>query len=305
MPRGGRSRRHVYEDGPPYNVDQYANLKYPHASVESYLDCERYAKLRRYGERGVVPGTYRYVNANVIWGRRWLHFGGRMAGDPDTITDGPFDMPYIRCYEEVPYMRNLQRLVTRLMTLGDHEVLTVQDRVCFTGRYDYMYFHNKQYWGRDLCDESRMGEYLPGQGPQDLTEDQPGPVFWGWHNVEFHNMINRDRRQFYLRVPDWWHKDYTAERELGVPTPWVLLNCQKLIMTASAKLRNHLYDIAKIEFAIFFVLCHSHAAYYGLDKYVNGSGDHRLHTTQVSAVNGLLFPIPQGFVQTLSQVHPF
>ena len=82
MPRASRSgrnrnRRHVFEEGPPYHVSQYANLTNPENDNKPYLDSERYAMLLRYGERGVVPASYRVVAANVIWRRRWLHTGGQ------------------------------------------------------------------------------------------------------------------------------------------------------------------------------------------------------------------------------------
>ena len=60
-----------------------------------------------------------------------------MPGGTDAVIDGPFDSIYIRCWEEVPYVRNLRGLLRRLLN-GEVEFhnLTVQDRICFPFRWD-------------------------------------------------------------------------------------------------------------------------------------------------------------------------
>ena len=63
-----------------------------------------------------------------------------MACGTDTITHGPFDSSYVRAWEEVPDVRNLAALLDRIVRPGeDLSTLTIQDRICIPGRFDYLY----------------------------------------------------------------------------------------------------------------------------------------------------------------------
>jgi len=117
MRRPGAASRpdRVFERGPPYNVTKYINLKQSHTG-RPYLDSQRYAVLLSYRDHPNLPRGFAYTDVDKTWAARWRHTGGRIAPAPDSITDGPFDSPYIRCHEEVPYVKALKSHVEELLS---------------------------------------------------------------------------------------------------------------------------------------------------------------------------------------------
>lgn len=192
------------------------------------------------------------------------------------------------------------------MTDGyDYTQLTVQDRICFTWRYDHFYFLDRYKWGKENWDESRHRHHVP-QDRDGRSDSDHVPCFWGWQMVEYHSLTNNDRLEMYLTVPDWWLRDYSAARVLAVPTPWILVYAQQLFRNANPNQLNELYYIARIEYSIFCTLCVVDASYNGLPRGCNGTSDYRVHGGGSGyTYTGRLFNLPQGVVSMLSVMHPF
>lgn len=280
----------VYEDGPPYDVQKYIYLT---RDGYRYRDSSRFLAIKKYRTPGHCPSTYVPTDVDEVWRIRWLHAGGRLAGGTDTTTTGPFDSPYIRCWEEVHYVRRLEVYVKVLMSsTTEGKEFTVNDRFMIPGRYEHLYFLNRNYWGKDFSDESRIRE----------TDG----VFWGWNQTEYHNMLKRDRKDWYAPLPEDWKTMFNGARLLGIPTPWVAVYAQNLMISSMSWVKKDLYDVAKMEYTLFFTLCHAQAALEGVHVKSNQSADFRLHEYEENmSLNGRLFNVPPGVVEILACVHPF
>lgn len=62
-----------------------------------------------------TPDEYVHTDVVRVWAVRCLHTGVSLAGVSKPDTTDPFDGPYIRCWEEVPYVRTLERYVGKLL----------------------------------------------------------------------------------------------------------------------------------------------------------------------------------------------
>ena len=102
------TRESTYEKGPHSEFKKYIALT---RNGDPYLDARRFEKLGEYRNRGAAPNSYHVIQVAILWARCWLHSGGRMAGGTDTITDGPFESPYVRAWEEISYVLNLAALL--------------------------------------------------------------------------------------------------------------------------------------------------------------------------------------------------
>lgn len=306
-----RVRHRIFESGPPYSVQRYFTLRCFGLPVqgedngEIYQDAARFLCLDEYPQPA-LPSGFKTTPVARVWHNRWKHVGGRMAGGVDGTSDGPLDSPYVRAWEEVPYVRELVRLLEsmRAPEWGDR-ALRVGECMLWPGRFEHLYYQNKTQWGEDLWNESRLRSRPPPARPGQRPSRHV-PVFFGWHMVEYHNMANEDRRRLYLSVPQWWLDDFSAARVLGVPTPWILVYAQTYLHLARSLIQTNIYHVATVEYTIGFVMNHMQAAYLGVSPESNATSDYRIHGGHGGTrFRGRLFTIPPGVVETLSRLHPF
>ena len=87
-------RNRTFESGPPYPLERYIDLS--GTGDEPYLECRRFSVILGYRNPENVPPNYTPTAPEVVWSRKWLHSGGRMAGGAEATAPGPFDSPYVR-----------------------------------------------------------------------------------------------------------------------------------------------------------------------------------------------------------------
>lgn len=101
-------------------------------------------------------------------------------------------MPFVRHGDEVGYLRNLRRLVARLV---DFRRMSGFDFVCFKRPYDRQYLvYEAADWWREMDFEGRHR-----WGSQHSR-------FLGWHNLEVSALRHPDRDGLYASVPEAWRR---------------------------------------------------------------------------------------------------
>lgn len=115
------------------------------------MDCKRYETILSYRDPSSIPDGYVPTDVNRVWAVRWFHTGGSLARGSDSTKPGPFDGPYIRCWEEKPYVGALECYVGKhLEDPSTWSTATMQDRLPIPVQYEGLYICNKVYWGKDL-----------------------------------------------------------------------------------------------------------------------------------------------------------
>ena len=174
------TRNRVYESGPPYPADAFLDLA---NQGMNRLDVQRLQVIKNY-DTAAIQLNFHYKPYKTVWRNHWLHMGGRMPGGEAAVLQGPFDLVYVRCWEECPYLERLRDLLERI-TQPDFDLssLTANHLSCHRARFDYMYLYNRQTWGKDLFDESL---FRSRAGRDSNTGAEYRPYFWGWNMQEFH-----------------------------------------------------------------------------------------------------------------------
>ena len=135
--------------------------------------------------------------------------GGRMADGRASWVRADFDMTYIRCREEVPYVLRLRDLLADVrVALEEGRGMSIDDLLVLPSvEGEETYFFNRRYWHKDLWDEARI-----------RRRDH---VFWGWHNVEYHALTHADRKALFAPTTTRFAEYLEAHPFLSVPSPWV------------------------------------------------------------------------------------
>ena len=109
LPMASSSGRGRIFEAAPYSVEKYLALRCPNG--HQYFDAKRYQRLKEYDPKDLA-------NVNVVspqggFDTRWRHMGGRMAAKSACLIDSSlsYEMPYVRCREEVPWARRLRTIV--------------------------------------------------------------------------------------------------------------------------------------------------------------------------------------------------
>ena len=95
-------RRDRLYEAAPYALDKYIALTDAVGGI--YTDARRLQAIRQYEPQYMHP-DFTYRTATWVWDEIWKHQGGRMAGTSACLIDAsvPYDSPYVRNLEEVPF----------------------------------------------------------------------------------------------------------------------------------------------------------------------------------------------------------
>lgn len=294
MAHRDRERHPRRFESAPYLVEDYVALKT--SSDRPYIDGVRYAHILGY-QAGTqwFPQGFHFESANRKWGSRWRHCGGRMAGGVDALHEGNFDQPYVRCAEEVYYLRTLKYLLEDNARVANP---TLADFFAQFGPYFNLCRHNGEQFGREFYDEDRYRERYG--------------LFAGWHNVELHSLFNQSRDDLFWKTPEHWVQEFEVSpradsRLLAVQNPPVTMYCFDIRrQLADADPLARLLDRMVIyEYVQGFVIAHASTAKYGC--FYSDLLDHRYLRASPTAgpLKGRIFHLPVGVLRTLHEVHPF
>lgn len=282
----GRPR--VFETA-PYPVAQYAALRNPDGRL--YLDARRFRTLQDYvdGARPNLPRSFPVRGPAAPWATRWQHTGGRMAGGEHGLCEGILDQPYVRCFEEVAYVRGLLALLQRVLRGG---LPAVCELFVWAGRVEFHPAMHRGHWAKEFYDENRIRDrYF---------------AFSGWQSIEFHNLTYDDRRLLYWQTGDMptWRERFESDRILGVPNPPVTIYAADLFYQSAERspVRVALSRVFRIEQAWVFLMSFIVACTEGI---VYNEAEDQRHNQSFSPVVGRIFPIPDGVLESLSVYHPF
>ena len=94
-------------------------------------------------------------------------------------------MPYIRCVEEVPYVRALSQIVEKVESANAHPEHSFQlarnGCLLFPGRLAHHYALNRHHFAQEFYVEARIWS-IRIEG-----------VMFGWYNVEMHSLNYNER----------------------------------------------------------------------------------------------------------------
>lgn len=293
--RHGQYSEHLHVfSAAPFALEQFVRLR--NEAGDRYLDASRFQALLTMYETGESPRGHEVRNPFDIFDNFFKHCGGRMAGDLDgQVPSSVLDSLFVRCAEEVPYVRALVALIPRLQAgipVGLHV------HFVFQGKFQYHIALNRKQWGKDLYDEARLRQQRRRSDP-----DFRG-MFISWNQIEYHSLSFADRDRLYWPLPPTWWDDFEGNRMLGVPTPPLTTYLTDLYLRSDARsvLSRFLRDALEYEYVSGYVLSHAYAAENGVA--FNDTFDHR-HGPNAQDQSGRLFRLAPGVIYLLSQfVHP-
>lgn len=172
-----------------------------------YLDASCFTDTRSSDRALTVPDCHIVLRDtdDGAWVRCWLHCDG-CGMSVSRCVSIEVDCPFVHCYREVEYERDLSTLVHRfdrqpLPEMGPSFVFLCRP-------FSHLHFHKRfDYWACDCDFEHRLCLHARG-------------ILASWHDFELFAIPPLHRPSHYRRTPGW-AREFEGSRLLGASTPMV------------------------------------------------------------------------------------